>query len=145
MKSTPTKILIYFLLFSSLFTVTRLTAQDEMPENADDVIENIRVAIRVGNSKELASYLHDPVELNLEEKRESYSRNQAEFVLRDFFTKYEVVEFSYVHQGSSREGLKYVIGKYEHSEGSFQVYMLLKKDANSNEMRVSMANFSEES
>ncbi|MEM6297937.1 MAG: DUF4783 domain-containing protein [Bacteroidota bacterium] len=145
MKGTPTKILICLLLFFSLPIALELTAQDKMPEDVDDVIENIRVAIRVGNSKELSNYLHDPVELNLEEKRESYSRNQAEFVLRDFFTKYKVVEFSYVHQGSSREGLKYVIGKYEHSEGSFQVYMLLKKDENSSEMRVSMANFSEDS
>ncbi|MGF1532327.1 MAG: DUF4783 domain-containing protein [Bernardetiaceae bacterium] len=128
-----------FLLFPGVYS----PAQEARPL-PNDIVENIRLAIKSGSANELSRYLHDPVELNLDEKRESYSRNQAEFILRDFFNKYKVNDFSYVHQGSSKEGLQYVIGKYDHDGGAFQVYMLLKKKENSQEMRVSMVDFSED-
>lgn len=137
-----------YLSLTLILALSLLLPRVEAPAQVSDnqnIIENIRLAIQAGSSSELSRYLHDPVELNLDEKRESYSRNQAEFVLRDFFGKYKVTEFSYVHQGSSKEGLQYVIGKYEYEGGAFQVYMLLKQKENSPEMRVSMVDFSEDS
>ena len=92
-----------------------------------EVINNARVALKTGSSKELAKYFYKMVELNINGEKSNYSKPQAEFVLRDFFKKFPPTDFRYIHQGASREGLKYAIGKYTYANGSFRVYMLVKK------------------
>jgi hypothetical protein len=92
-----------------------------------DVIEQAKTAIKEGNAKTLIAYFDELVELNLENNKSSYSRRQAEFVLKDFFQKYPAKDFEYIYQGSSREGMKYAIGKYTYEGGVFRVYMLIKK------------------
>jgi len=92
-----------------------------------DVIDNVRVAIKTGSSKELAKYFGSTVELNFDGEKSSYSESQAEFVLRDFFKNYPPVDFEYIHQGASKQGLKYVIGKYSISGGSYRIWVLFKK------------------
>ena len=90
-------------------------------------INNVRMSIKSGSSKELAKYFGDIVELHFDGDRSSYSKSQAEFVIRDFFKKYPPVDFQYVHQGNSGEGLKYAIGKYVISNGSYRIWLLFKK------------------
>ncbi len=93
----------------------------------EDVINNARLALKTGSSKELAKYFNKMVELNIDGEKSNYSKTQAEFVLRDFFKKFPPTDFQYIHQGASREGLKYAIGRYTYPNGSFRVYMLVKK------------------
>jgi len=93
-----------------------------------DVIKNVRTAMKTGSSKELVKYINNTVELTFDGAKSSYSKTQAEFILKDFFKKYPPKDFQYIHQGASRqEGLKYVIGKYTYENGSFRVYMLFKQ------------------
>ncbi len=73
------------------------------------VIDNAKTAIKSGSSKELSSYCNKVVELNFDGDKSTYSKTQAEFVLRDFFKKYPPTDFEYIHQGASREGLRYAI------------------------------------
>lgn len=91
-----------------------------------DVINNVRSALKAGSSKELIKYFNETVELNLDGKKSSYSKTQAEFVLKDFFKQYQPVNFQYIHQGASKEGFKYAIGKYTFENGSFRVWILFK-------------------
>jgi hypothetical protein len=91
-----------------------------------DVINNVKTAIKTGSSKELIKYLGSSVELNLEGEKTTYSKTQAEFVLKDFFRKYVPADFQYIHQGASKEGFKYAIGKYTFENGSFRVWILFK-------------------
>ncbi len=93
----------------------------------DTEINNVRMAIKTGSSRELAKYFGDNVEIHFDGERSNYSKSQAEFVLRDFFKKYPPVDFQYVHQGNSGEGLKYAIGKYVISNGSYRIWLLFKK------------------
>jgi hypothetical protein len=95
-----------------------------------DVIDNVRVAIKTGSSKELAKYFGSTVELNFDGEKSSYSKSQAEFVLRDFFKNYPPSDFEYIHQGASKQGLKYVIGNYSITGGSFRIWVLFKKSNN---------------
>jgi len=92
-----------------------------------EVINNAKTALKSGSSKELSRYCNKMVELNFDGEKSSYSKTQAEFVLRDFFKKHPPTDFEYIHQGASKEGLKYAIGKYTYSNGSFRVYMLVKQ------------------
>jgi hypothetical protein len=99
---------------------TSLFAQNEVEESAKNAIKN-------GNAKALSTNFNETVEISFDGQKQSYSKTQAEFVVRDFFKKYPVTDFEYLHQGSSKEGLKYIIGKYKHAGGSFRVYMLIKQ------------------
>ena len=93
-----------------------------------DVIKNVRTAMKTGSSKELVKYMNNTVELTFDGEKSSYSRTQAEFILRDFFKKNPPKDFQYIHQGASKQkGLKYVIGKYTCDSGSYRVYMLFKQ------------------
>ena len=73
-----------------------------------EVINNAKTALKSGSSKELSRYCNKMVELNFDGEKSSYSKTQAEFVLRDFFKKHPPTDFEYIHQGASKEGLKYV-------------------------------------
>jgi hypothetical protein len=116
-KSIHLKLTVLFLLAGFSFSAF---AQNE-------VLTNARIALKNGSAKELAKYFSDMVELNLDGTKATYSRTQAEFVLKDFFKKYPPLSFEYIHQGSSKEGLKYAIGKYSYNGGQFRVYILIKK------------------
>lgn len=91
------------------------------------VINNVRASLKTGSSKELVKNFNNMVELNFDGEKSSYSRTQAEFVLKDFFKKYPPTNFEYIHQGASQQGLTYVIGKYTFEGGSFRVLMYIKK------------------
>lgn len=87
----------------------------------------MRAALRAGNSKEFVKNFNNMVELNFEGEKSNYSRSQAELVLKEFFKKYPPTDFQYIHQGASKQGLTYVIGKYSFEDGSFRVWILIKK------------------
>lgn len=93
----------------------------------DEIVESAKTSIKSGAAKELSKILNEGVELNMDGEKANYSRTHAEFVLKDFFGKYPPTDFSYIHQGSSKEGLKYAIGKYTHAKGSFRVYLVIKQ------------------
>lgn len=96
---------------------------------AQTVIEEAEAAIRSGNAKALAAHFNDYIELNLEDEKSNYSKSQAEIIVARFFQKYPVQRFEFEHKGSSKEGLRYAIGKYTHSNGSFDIYLLVKQVA----------------
>ena len=107
------------LVFLTL-TATSASAQNE-------VINNVRDALKAGSSKELSKHFNNTVEISINGEKASYSRNQAEFILKDFFDKHPPNGFRYVHQGSSKEGLKYTVGTYTYDRGEFRVFMLIKQ------------------
>ena len=92
-----------------------------------EVINNMRAALKAGSSKEFVKNFNTMVELNFEGEKSNYSRSQAELVLKEFFKKYPPTDFQYIHKGASKQGLTYVIGKYTFEDGSFRVWILIKK------------------
>lgn len=120
MFSKSTKVWILALFCFLAVNVTSSVAQNE-------VINNVRDALKAGSSRELSKYLNNTVEISVDGEKASYSKNQAEFVLKDFFNHYPPNGFRYVHQGSSKEGLKYSVGTYTYDRGEFRVFMLIKQ------------------
>jgi hypothetical protein len=109
---------------------------------SSDISKNIETAMKAGSAKELVKYFNETVEVKIDGSSSNYSRNQSEMVLRQFFQKNPVRGFSYIHQGSSAEGLKYVIGKYQFDGGSYRTLMFLKKTSDG--YRIDMLNFTRE-
>jgi hypothetical protein len=105
-------------------------AQGAEAQNAQaipDVIENIRVSIKMANSKELTTFMGDMVEIQLpDQDRNNYSKTQAEFVLRDFMKKYPPTNFTYIHKVLDKEDFKFTIGEYVYAGGSMRITMVIK-------------------
>ena len=93
----------------------------------DGTIREIGTALKTGSSKELIKYCNNTVEIKIDGESSNYSQAQAEVVLKNFFAKNPAKNFSYIHQGSSPEGLKYNIGRYSHNQGTYRVVMFIKK------------------
>ena len=118
------KIIKYsFLVFTFIFSV--LVSLESHAQS--EVINDMRAALKTGSSKELVKGFNTIVELNFEGEKSNYSKSQAELVLKEFFKKYPPTDFQYIHQGASKQGLTYVIGKYTFESGSFRVWILFKK------------------
>ena len=114
----------------NLFFIIALFLFFSLPEQVSaqsEVINDLRAALKAGSSKELVKNFNTTVELNFEGQKSNYSRSQAELVLKEFFKKYPPTDFQYIHQGASKQGLTYVIGKYSFENGSFRVLILIKK------------------
>ena len=83
-------------------------------------------AIKTGSSKEIAKFLNSNVDVTLDGNMQSYSKTQAEYVLKDFLVKHPPSSFTIVHQGSSKGGLPYAIGQYLSNSDTFRVWMRIK-------------------
>ncbi len=99
-----------------------------------DIFNDVRLAIKTGSSKELAKHLNSRIELVIQGDQSSYSKTQAEFVLKDFFQRHPPTSFEYIHKGSSKDGLMYAIGKYSYNGGSFRVVLRSKKFGGDNKI-----------
>lgn len=108
------------LAFSSFLTL-RANAQK-------DVIGQVRETIKAGSAKELAKYLNQNVDVMIDEQMQTYSKAQAEFVLRDFFRAHPPSEFNIIHHGSSKGGQPFAIGLYKSGTETYRVFMKIKND-----------------
>ena len=91
-----------------------------------EIIQQIKETIKAGSAKELSKYLNQTVDVTLDGSVQSYSKAQAEFVFRDFFRQHPPSEFNIIHQGSSKGGQPFAIGRYKSADESFRVFMKIK-------------------
>jgi hypothetical protein len=91
-------------------------------------ISEAEAYIRKGDSQNLSKYFGNTVELNFDGKKQNYSRNQAEFVMKDFFSKNPPRPdgFESYHRGQPNTNLSFSIVKYDSKNGAFRVFMKLK-------------------
>ena len=105
-KITTMKILLSITL--TLF----LAVANAQSDHKTDVIEEISNHIKAGEVKELSAFFDVTVELTIQERENSYSKAQAEIILKNFFNKYPAKSFKVMHRGSSEKGGKYLIGLF---------------------------------
>jgi hypothetical protein len=112
MKAIFTTFLVSLLLSLSSFSQSG---------NIDGVIG----ALRSGNAAGLAKYFDDNVELTLPVKSDSYSKAQAQIILKDFFANNGVKSFELKHKGDSPGG-NYAIGTLQTKSGNFRAHVFMK-------------------
>ena len=83
-------------------------------------------AIKSGNAAELSNYFDKIVEINFPDKSNSYSKRQAELVLRDFFNNNTVKSLEIIHKSEST-GSQYFIANLTTSNGKFRTTVYLKQ------------------
>jgi hypothetical protein len=91
-----------------------------------DIINQVKETIKAGSAKELARYLNQTVYITIEGNVETYSKAQAEFVLRDFFKQHAPSEVSIIHQGSSKGGQPFAILQYKSGAETYRLFMKIK-------------------
>ena len=112
MKSILTSLLVASMIVMSSFA---------QPGTIDEVIG----ALRTGDATELSKYFDDNVELTLPVKSDSYSKAQAQVILKDFFVNNNVKGFELKHKGDSPGG-HYCIGTLQTKSGNFRAHVFMK-------------------
>lgn len=115
--------ILYTLLLVSLLALLPWSAGAQTPEATFGQIEN---AIKASDAEALSKYFNNTVEVTIMDKDQDYPRQQAQFVLKDFFTSYPLRTFTIMHKGSSGDTW-YAVGSYVSPRGSFDTNILLKK------------------
>ena len=113
MKAIFTSLMLTSALILSSFTL--------QTSSIDEVIG----AVRSGNSAELSKYFDDNVELTLPDKSDSYSKAQAQLIVKDFFGNNGVKGFDLKHKGDSPGG-HFCIGTLQTNAGNFRTNIFMK-------------------
>lgn len=91
-------------------------------------LDSISSSIKAGDSKKLAEYFDNTVEVKVLNKEGAYSKSQAEAIVKDFFAKNPPKSFSFMHDGpSGGNNAHYAIGSLGTDNGTFRTYVYMKK------------------
>ncbi|PSL49604.1 uncharacterized protein DUF4783 [Chitinophaga niastensis] len=124
------------VLLGGIFTAFTLSASSFNKSTVAGPFEDVVSAIKQGDASGLSRYLDNNVEINITGKSNSYSKAQAEIILKDFFSKNQVKSFELVHQGG--DASRFGIGNLTTTSGVFRLSFFLQKKGGSmvlNELR----------
>jgi Domain of unknown function (DUF4783) len=109
----------------TLLTIGALLSSFTFFSSIDEVI----AGMKAGNSTDIARFFDNTVEINMPDKSSSYSKSQAELVLKDFFNTNTVKGFTLDHKGEN-SGSQYCIGTLVTKNAIYRttVFMKLKGD-----------------
>lgn len=111
-------VLMLFVILTGIYS-NSLIAQNDL--NA-----KLAAAIKSANARDLSEYFNNPIDLTTPGNEGTYSKAQAEMIVKSFFQKYPPTSFSINHQGKSNDGSQYAIGIYKSNAVVFRTYLLLK-------------------
>jgi Domain of unknown function (DUF4783) len=103
------------LVFTAFFTFSAF----------DVTVDEILGAIKKGDAIRISRHFDDLVEITLNDRSNSYSRTQAEIVLKDFFSNHNVRNFTVIHRVNSNNG-EYCVGTLNTSGGEYRTTILFR-------------------
>ena len=121
----------YFKTITVLIVIVLIANFSSQAQSFD----NIANAIRTGNASALAASFEANVEITIKSGGNSYSKSQAELVLKNFFATHQPKSFAIAHEGTSPEGSKYFIGNLTTSSGNYRTYVYAKAAGTIQEIR----------
>lgn len=108
--------------FFTLIAIGTVLSSFSVFSSIDEVIN----AMKAGNANEIAKYFDNTVEINMPDKTNSYSKSQAELVLKDFFSSHSVKSFTVIHKGEN-SGSQFCIGTLVTKSGSYRTTIFMKQ------------------
>lgn len=130
----------YIELMNKMIALLTLSFILFMHSNAADSspglfnLNDVSTYFKTGSSKELAKYFDQAINLNINGDQGDYSKNQAEYILKDFFIKYPPADFKILHQGGSPGPTMFFVGSYITDSDQFRI--LIKGISKANYMRI---------
>ena len=106
----------------TLFTIGALLSSFTFFSSVDEVI----TALKAGNATDIARFFDNTVEISTPDKSSSYSKSQAELVLKDFFSSHAVKSFAVLHKGETT-GSQFCIGTLVTKSGTYRTTILMKQ------------------
>lgn len=94
-----------------------------------DPFTKIINAIKSGSANEVSKFFDVTVEITLPGKSNSYSKSQAEMVIRDFFNLNNIKDFEVIHQ-SENAASQYCIGNLKTENGTYRTTIYMKQKGN---------------
>lgn len=89
-------------------------------------IDEVVNAIKSGNASQVAKFFDNTVEIGMPDKSNSYSKSQAEMVLKDFFSNNVVKGFEVIHKGENA-GSQYCIGNLITKAATYRTTIYMKQ------------------
>jgi len=106
----------------TLFSILAVMGSFTILSGIDEIVN----ALKSGNSTEIAKYFDNTVDISFPDKSNSYSKSQAEVVLRDFFTNNPVKSFDILHKGENG-GSQYCIGTLTTKNAAYRITVFMKQ------------------
>ena len=93
--------------------------------SVDDVVN----AIKNGNASQLSKFFDNTIEITVSDKSNTYSKSQAELVIKDFFDNNVVKGFEVLHKGDNAAA-QFIVGRLQTNNGEYRttIYMKQKGD-----------------
>lgn len=110
-------------LFTFLFAAIALIAFKTAPQQGTD---EVVAALKAGNATQVAAFFDNTVEIALPSKSSSYSKSQAEMVLKDFLGNNTVKGFQVMHKGD-KGGSQFCIGTLSTKNGNYRTTIFMKQ------------------
>ncbi len=114
------KVYCYILFFSLLSLTVHSQSHNTLPVGISESFKN-------GNASDLSSFFNTKIELIIPNNSNIHSKQQAQFMMRDFFQSFSPTSFNIIHEGV-RENATFAIGKLSTSRGNFRVVILTKNE-----------------
>jgi hypothetical protein len=88
--------------------------------------DNLISAFKSGDAAAIAKNFEGNVEITIKTGGTSYSKGQAEMVLKKFFNAHKPKTFTVAHDGTSAQGSKYFIANLTTATGNYRTYVYAK-------------------
>jgi chromosomal replication initiation ATPase DnaA len=102
--------------------------------NAQTQLEDVVNAIKANRVSDMTRYFDNIVPITINNVQNTYSRTQAELVLKDFFNKNTPQDINILNSGSPTPSSKFAIGDLSTNTGKYSIYILFKLKDNTNYM-----------
>lgn len=113
-----------------LIFIVLLISRPASAQDASDVVTGITEAFKEGDSRKLSAYFGTTLVMELPGKSGSYSKSQAQMIMRDFFAGNTPEKFAVDHQGNNRDGSQFLIGRFDTRKMRFRIYLIMKHQKN---------------
>jgi hypothetical protein len=119
-KSIILKLFTLLLMFTLVLNVSAQSV----------VLSNIERSMSIGDVAGLANYFGNAIDITINQHQSTYSRAQAQMVLRDFFKKNDAHDFNFKHAGNApTNNILFCVGNLIAGTGTFRIYMYLKQQS----------------
>ncbi|MCS7084910.1 MAG: DUF4783 domain-containing protein [Bacteroidia bacterium] len=96
-------------------------------QNIDEMLGQVEQAIGRNDAQTLARFFNHHVEITILDKEDTYPKNQAVFVVKEFFMNYPPRGFRFIHKGHSSDTY-YAVGRYTSTRGIFDANVFIRKN-----------------
>ncbi len=111
------------LLFLVFLTVASIGSSFAQSEFVDDITQ----AFKSADQRLLSKYFGNKIEITLLDQSNVFSKSQAELVMKDFFSKYDPIDFQVLYKNTpTQDAARFAIGQLDTKAGKFRIFFIIK-------------------